>query len=71
MSFLVELCLAEVERLGSRIEQAKDCDVHIISEDFVQDVKEGEAALSAIKKKCISSWGGDVSWLHLYNDTSN
>lgn len=45
------------------MEQAKDLDVHVVSDDFIQDVKEGEPALSAVKKKCISSWGGDVSIL--------
>lgn len=58
-TFAVISTEAEVERMGSRIEQAKDEDIHVVSEDFVQAVLDGETALSAIKKKCISSWGGD------------
>lgn len=55
------LCSAEVERLGSRMEQAKEEDVHVVSEDFVKAVLDGESALKAIDQMSISSWGGDVS----------
>lgn len=55
--------------MGSRIMQARDVDVHVVSEDFVQAVLDGETPLSAIRKKCISSWGGDVTMIqHFYSE---
>lgn len=43
------------------MEQAKEEDVHVVSEDFVKAVLDGESALKAIDQMSISSWGGDVS----------
>ncbi|XP_034248574.1 poly [ADP-ribose] polymerase [Thrips palmi] len=58
-TFAVISTAAEVERLNSRMEQAQDEDVHVVSEDFVKAVLDGESALKAVDKMSIAPWGGD------------
>lgn len=52
----------EVEKMSSKIEDAKDLDIHIISEDFVEEaklLKDSAAAVSLLEQKSICTWGGD------------
>lgn len=71
MTFAIISNKDEVERLGSRMEKAQDEDVHVVSEDFVEAVLDGETPLSAVKKKCISPWGGDAQKrIHVQSESS-
>ncbi|XP_047097726.1 LOW QUALITY PROTEIN: poly [ADP-ribose] polymerase [Schistocerca piceifrons] len=47
-----------VEKMGKKVEEAKDLDIQIVSEDFLDEVKDGGATLM-INKKSICSWGSD------------
>lgn len=51
----------EVEKMNRRMEEVKAHDIQVITEDFVQEAKEyTEAPIMLLKKKTISSWGGDI-----------
>lgn len=52
----------EVERLGSRMQEAKDLGIQVLPEDFLEDVKKGNA-ISLISSKSLCDWGTDVSYL--------
>ncbi|XP_053691962.1 poly [ADP-ribose] polymerase [Sabethes cyaneus] len=49
---------AEVEKLGSRMQEAKDMQIQVVPEDFLDDAKSG-GALSYITSKSICDWGSD------------
>uniref|UniRef100_A0A7R8Z663 Poly [ADP-ribose] polymerase n=1 Tax=Timema douglasi TaxID=61478 RepID=A0A7R8Z663_TIMDO len=49
----------EVEKMNKRMEEVKKCDVHVVSEDFLDEVKDGGAPVLIVKKS-ICSWGSDV-----------
>ncbi|XP_066991017.2 poly [ADP-ribose] polymerase [Anabrus simplex] len=49
----------EVEKMSSKIEEAKDFDIQVVPEDFLDEVKDGGADI-IIQKKSICSWGSDV-----------
>ena len=49
----------EVEKKSKLIKEAEKCDVHVIDEGFLEDVKKGGAALM-ISSHSIASWGSDV-----------
>ncbi|XP_077994827.1 poly [ADP-ribose] polymerase 1-like [Glandiceps talaboti] len=51
---------AEVKKMAKKMKDAKAADVHIVSEDFLENVKKGGAALM-INKHSIATWGGDPS----------
>ncbi len=46
--------------MSKKIKDAKKYDVHVVSEDFLEAVKKGGAAMM-ITDKSISEWGADVS----------
>ncbi|KAK3578700.1 hypothetical protein CHS0354_008557 [Potamilus streckersoni] len=48
----------EVEKKSKNIKEAEKNDVHVVAEDFLEDVKKGGAALM-ITQHSIASWGGD------------
>lgn len=50
----------EVERMGSRMHEAKDFGIQVVPEDFLDAVK-GGSAISFITSKSICDWGTDVS----------
>lgn len=51
----------EVEKMNKRMEEVKSHDIQVITEDFVEEAKEyTEAPFMLMKKKTISSWGGDI-----------
>ena len=50
----------EVKKKSKVIKEAEKCGVHVVSEDFLSEVKSGNA-LSLIQKHSIASWGDDVS----------
>lgn len=50
----------EVERLGSRMREAKDFGIQVVTEEFLEEVKSGQA-ISYITSKSICDWGTDVS----------
>ena len=50
----------EIEKMSSKIEHAKDLDIHVISEDFVEEAKPlKDSAVSLLEQKSICTWGGD------------
>lgn len=54
--------LHEIEKMSKKMEEAKNFNIQIITEDFVEEAKEyTKSAISLIKKKTISSWGGNLS----------
>lgn len=50
----------EVEKLGSKMQEAKDFGIQVVPEDFLDAVK-GGGAISFITSKSICDWGTDVS----------
>ncbi|KAH1010082.1 hypothetical protein HUJ05_004437 [Dendroctonus ponderosae] len=49
-----------VEKMGVKMQQARDEEVHIVSEDFVDEAKNNAGKIpELIIKKCICSWGSD------------
>lgn len=51
---------ADVEKMSSKIVEAKRLNIHVITEDFVEAAKE-DNVLNLIKEKNICSWGGDLT----------
>uniref|UniRef100_A0ABM0LXA4 NAD(+) ADP-ribosyltransferase n=1 Tax=Saccoglossus kowalevskii TaxID=10224 RepID=A0ABM0LXA4_SACKO len=49
---------AEVKKMNKKMKDAKSADVHVVAEDFLDDVKKGGVALM-IMKHSIASWGSD------------
>ncbi|XP_070578606.1 poly [ADP-ribose] polymerase 1-like [Ptychodera flava] len=49
---------ADVKKMAKKMKDAQSADVHIVSEDFLESVKKGGAALM-ITKHSIASWGAD------------
>lgn len=49
-----------VERMGSRMQQAKDFGIQVVTDQFLEAVKNG-GAISYITSKSICDWGTDVS----------
>lgn len=53
---------SDVEGMGSRIEQARIEDVHVVSKDFVDEAKDNVGKIpDLVVKKSICTWGSDVS----------
>ncbi|XP_011692306.1 PREDICTED: poly [ADP-ribose] polymerase-like [Wasmannia auropunctata] len=53
---------AEVDKMNKRMEDVQAHDIQVITEDFVEEAKEyTDAPVMLLKKKTISSWGGDVN----------
>ena len=50
----------EVKKKGKVIADAEKADVHVVDEDFLEDVKRGGASL-LISSHSIAGWGSDVS----------
>ncbi|XP_070576368.1 poly [ADP-ribose] polymerase 1-like [Ptychodera flava] len=48
----------EVDKMSKKIAEAKKADIHVVSEDFLESVKKGGAALM-IQQHSIASWGAD------------
>ena len=55
-----------MEKKSKLIKDAEKCDVHVIDEGFLEDVKKGGAALM-ITSHSIASWGSDVRLLLFWN----
>ncbi|XP_033328280.2 poly-(ADP-ribose) polymerase [Megalopta genalis] len=52
----------EIDKMSAKMEEAQSLDIQVITEDFIDEAKEyTKPALPLIKKKTISSWGGDLS----------
>lgn len=52
-----------VEKMGSRIREAEVNDIHVVSEDFVDEAKNYSGRIpELVIKKSICSWGSDVSF---------
>ena len=50
----------EVEKMSRKIEEAKSLDIHVISEDFVEEAKPlTDSAVPLLEQKSICTWGGD------------
>jgi hypothetical protein len=50
----------ELKKMNKKMEDVKTCDIQVLPEDFLDEVKDG-GALALISKMNISSWGSDVS----------
>lgn len=48
----------EVERMNSRMQEAKDMQIQVVPEDYIEDAKSG-GAISYITSKSICDWGSD------------
>lgn len=48
----------EVERMGSRMQEAKEMKIQVVPEDYIEDAKAG-GAISYITSKSICDWGSD------------
>ncbi|XP_043248325.1 poly [ADP-ribose] polymerase [Colletes gigas] len=52
----------EIDKMSKKMEDAKSFNIQVITEDFVDEAKDyTKSAVSLIKKKTISSWGGNLS----------
>ncbi|OAD52149.1 Poly [ADP-ribose] polymerase [Eufriesea mexicana] len=52
----------EIDKMSKKMEEAKQLNIQVITEDFIEEAKEyTKSAIALIKKKTISSWGGNVS----------
>ncbi|EFN69632.1 Poly [ADP-ribose] polymerase [Camponotus floridanus] len=52
----------ELEKMNKRMEEVQACDIQVITEDFIEEAKEyTDAPIMLLKKKTISSWGGDIN----------
>lgn len=52
----------EVDKMNKRMEEVKSHDIQVITEDFLDEAKEyADAPIMLLKKKTISSWGGDIN----------
>lgn len=50
----------QVQKMSSQIQDAQSLDIHVVSEDFLEEAKEFvDAPYMLIKKKSIASWGSD------------
>ncbi|XP_077567914.1 poly [ADP-ribose] polymerase 1 [Stigmatopora nigra] len=58
------LCIStkkEVEKMGKKMEEAKDAGVRVVAEDFLTDVKSsGKAVRELVSLHAISPWGAEV-----------
>ncbi|XP_051908045.1 poly [ADP-ribose] polymerase 1 isoform X1 [Hippocampus zosterae] len=58
------LCIStkkEVEKLGKKMEEAKEAGVRVVSEDFLTDIKSsGKALQELVSLHAISPWGAEV-----------
>lgn len=52
----------EVERLGYRMQEAKDLGIQVIPETFLDDVK-GKNAVTLIISQSLCDWGTDVNFM--------
>lgn len=61
--------MEDVEKMGSKISEAQSLDIHVVSEDFIDEAKNYAGRIpDLVIKKSISSWGSDVSsFYHLHN----
>ncbi|XP_076293767.1 poly [ADP-ribose] polymerase-like isoform X2 [Lasioglossum baleicum] len=51
-----------MDQMNVRMREAKSLNIQVITEDFVEEAKEYTGpAISLLKKKTISTWGGDIS----------
>lgn len=58
---------SDVENMGSRMEQVRVEDVHVVSKDFVDEAKDNAGKIpDLVLKKNICTWGSDVSKRLLY-----
>ncbi|XP_031827907.1 poly-(ADP-ribose) polymerase [Nomia melanderi] len=52
----------DIDKMSAKMEEAQSLNIQVITEDFVEEAKEyTKPAISLIKKKTISSWGGNLS----------
>lgn len=51
----------EVERMSSKMEEAKAKGLQVMTADFLQHVKEADQTIEYIKTNSICDWGTDVS----------
>ncbi|XP_076289314.1 poly [ADP-ribose] polymerase-like [Lasioglossum baleicum] len=51
-----------MDQMNATMREAKNLNIQVITEDFIEEAKEyAESAISLLKKKTISTWGGDIS----------
>lgn len=52
---------AELDKLGKAIQELRKLDIQVVTEDFLDNAKEGGKVLELIKSTNIAPWGSDVS----------
>lgn len=51
-----------VEKKGSRIQEAESCQVHVVSEDFIDEAPKNTGKIpDLVISKSLCNWGSDVS----------
>jgi len=57
-----DCCTAEVDKLSKAMKQAKAADIHVVDEEFLDDVgKSPKSVPQLIVQHSIATWGSDVS----------
>ena len=57
-----DCCAAEVDKLSKAMKQAKAADIHVVDEEFLDDVgKSPKSVPQLIVQHSIATWGSDVS----------
>ncbi|XP_072031637.1 poly [ADP-ribose] polymerase 1-like isoform X2 [Amphiura filiformis] len=50
---------AELRKMSNKMKDARRCDVHVVTEDFLDAVRRGGDAATMITESSISNWGAD------------
>lgn len=54
------MLIAEVDKMSDKIKKAKELEVHIVDEEFLDKITEGNI-VALIQQRSIAPWGADVS----------
>ncbi|GBM00800.1 Poly [ADP-ribose] polymerase 1 [Araneus ventricosus] len=58
----VDLCVispGEIDSNMSKISKAQTLNIHVVSEDFIKDIRGGSSVVQAVQNNLLSSWGDD------------
>jgi hypothetical protein len=60
LQYWVSWFLDELQKMNTKMEEVKACDIQVLPDDFLDEVQSGDV-MALITKNNISSWGSDVS----------
>lgn len=55
------MLIAEVDKMSDKIKKAKEFEVHVVDEEFLDKIAKGNI-VALIQQHSIAPWGADVSW---------